>query len=264
MLVGSLLGIVFVGASDLSAAEPKRAQDLLMITEVSPELLTSGEEVDVVVKVAYELSSYESGAIRLSANILAPNGDRKIASASIKKGAGEVTLRARIVPRYWSDVVPFGVNAALVVPVGDALLTKALSLDRANFRIQKAVEKKAASTFPSVATTYVDGVSIIQVSPESFSDGVKQEIVVRVKYELLSREEGEISLAASYGTLAARRTIGSTRVKIGKGEAEVRAIITPLKTGTLPLGRLLIALFEVPRGKAAIPLAWDEATISVK
>jgi hypothetical protein len=260
------LGITvgFVIGSFLSGAEPVSNRDVIMITGVTPERVVSGEEVEVAVTIAYTLSGYDAGAIRLTANMLAPNSDHRIASVGIKKGVGEVVLRAKIVPRFWSDVVPFGVNAALVVVAGDALETKALSVDRANFQIKPASKEKPVGFWPTVPATYVDGVSIVAISPETFGEDVEQEIVVRVRYELLGREEGEIMLSASYGSLAARREIGRVRVKIGKGEAEIRAKFIPKKTAGLPVARLLITLVEFPHRKPSAPLAWDEATITVK
>jgi len=259
-----IIAAFVAGRTVSSAVEPAATQDVIMITGISPETLVSGEEVEVTVKVAYTLRSHAAGAIRLTANILAPNGDRNIASVGVKEGVGEVTLRAKIVPRYWSDAVSFGVNAALVVAVGDALQTRALSVDRANLPVKPNPDRKSASFWPTVPTTYVDGVSIISVSPEAFSDGVEHEIVVKVKYELLSREEGEITLGVSFGNAAVRPRIGGTRVKIGKGETEVRAIFVPKKTAGLPVAQLLIMLTEFPHDKASSALAWDEATIAVK
>lgn len=246
------------------AAEPRATQDSVMITDVSPDFLISGEETEIIVKVTYSLQSSEAGAIRLTANLLAPNGDARVASIGVKKGLGDLTLRAKIIPRYWSDVVSFGVNAALVVAVGDDLQTKALSVDRANFHIKPATKDKPASFWPTVPNTYVDGISIISVSPDTFVEGVRQEIVVKFKYELFSREEGEVTLSVSEVNSAARKRIGSKRLQIGKGETEVRASFIPKQTEGLPVAKLLISLGEFPRGKASTPLAWDEATISVK
>lgn len=259
-----ILAALFGGRNVLSAAEPPANQDVIMITGVSPETLVSGEEVEITVKIAYALRGYDSGAIRLTANTLSPNGDGRVASMAVKRGEGEVEFRAKIIPRYWSDSVSFGVNAALVVAAGDALQTKAVSIDRANFRVLPASPEKQAGVWPAPAATYVDGVSILSISPDTFTPDVEQEIVVRVKYELLSREEGEIALAASYGSLAARRHVGATRIKIGKGEAEIRARFIPRKTAGLPVGRLLITLSEFPRLKPSTPLAWDEASVTVK
>lgn len=237
--------------------------DVVMITDISPHSVTSGDEVEVTVKVAYALRSCASGAIRLTANTLEPNGDHTIASAPVKKGLGEVTLTARIVPRYWSHVVPFGVNAALVVPFGDTFQTKALSVDRMNFKIAPAMSSGGAGSLPPVYATYVDGISILSVAPESYAEGIEQEIVVRVGYELLSREEGEIGLGVSDGRPASRLMIGRTRVKIGKGEAEVHGRFVPIKTAGLPFARLLLTLDEYPRAKVSIPLGWDEGSIEV-
>jgi hypothetical protein len=261
----SLFALAALSATWLTAFAGRTSiEDVVMITDISPRSLTSGEEVEITVKVAYALRSNSGGAIRLTANTLEPNGDHAIASAGVREGAGEVTLTARIVPRYWSDVVRFGVNAALVVPVGDAFQTKALSVDRLNFHVAPATSPSAASSLPAVEGTYVDGIAIISVAPESFTEGVEQEIVVRIRYELLSREEGEIGLSVSDGGPARRRTIGSTRVSIGKREAEVRARFVPVKTAGLPHARLLLTLDEYPRPNVSTPLAWDEDSIEVK
>jgi hypothetical protein len=264
MIPFAIAAAIFAGWNVSFAAEPSAAQDVIMITSLSPDTLVSGEEVEITVKIAYALRGYDSGAIRLTANTLAPNGDRSVASVAVKRGEGEVVLQAKILPRYWSDSVSFGVNAALVVAAGDALQTKALSLDRANFRVRPASQEKPANFWPTPAATYVDGVSIVSISPETFTPDVEQEIVVKVKYELLSREEGQIALAASYGSLAARRRVGAMPVKIGKGEAEIRARFIPRKTAGLPVARLLITLSETPSTRGSSPLAWDEASVAVK
>lgn len=264
LLTFALFVTVIGGGSAAAAAGSEGAEDVIMITGISPETLASGEEVEVEVRVAYVLHSRDAGAIRLTANLLAPNADRSFASVAVTKGTGEITIRGRIVPRYWSSSVSFGVNAALVVAEGDALQTRALSVDRANFQVNPAPDGQNAGPWPAVPATYVDGATIVSISPEAFEEGVDQEIVVKVKYELLSREEGELSLSASYGSLAARRTIGSTRVKIGQGVAEIRAILLPKKTAGLPVARLLVTLDEFPRSRPSAALAWDEATITVK
>jgi len=247
--------IIFLGYHSTNAADLPGTKDVVMIIGVSPEKVVSGEEIELAVKVAYTLQSFDSGAIRLSANVLSANGERNIASVAVKRGTGEVTLRAKTIPRYWSDVAPFGVNAALVVAAGETLLTRALSVDHANLHVQPAIGEKPA---------YVDGLSIVTISPERFSEGTEQEVVVKVRYELFSREEAQIVLAVSDGRTASRRRIGVAQVTIGRGELEVRAKFFPKKTAGLPAARLLAALSEPLGNRPSTPLAWDEATITVE
>lgn len=254
----SFAAIVFSAIADGSGTE-----DVVMILDVSPDDVVSGVETETTIKIVYNLVSHESGAIRVTANALAPNGDHIIASSGIRKGAGELELKAKFVPRYWSDTVSFGVNAALLVPAGDDLRTKSLSVDRVNLHVTPHETDGVESSFPSTLSTYVDGIRIISVTPDSFVEGVPQYITVKVSYELLSREEGEISLSVNGSRPASRRPIGSKRVGIGKGVVEIQTAFAAEKIAGLPLGRLLITLSEYPRGRRSRALAWDEETFGV-
>ena len=121
----------------------------------------------------------------------------------------------------------------------------------------------ARELWQPVEATFVDGVSILSISPDHFEAGVPQDIVVKVSYELLSREDGQISLSVSEGDSASRRRIGTQRVRIGQGETEVRARFRPVGIAGLPLARILVSLNEFPSGPVSTPLATDEDTITI-
>lgn len=259
-ILSAITVLFLLGWSSAAFAEENKTEDVVMIASITPDTFTSGKELEASINLVYRLMSHESGAIRITANILVPNDDHMIASTAVKRGMGEITLKAKFVPRYWSDVVSFGVNAALLIPAGKDLRTKALSVDRVNLHVNP---HDSNNSLPAVSSTYVDGIKIVSVTPDSFKEGVNQDIIVRVSYELLSREQGEISLSINGDRPATRTLIASTRVEIGKGEAEIRANFAARKIAGLPVGRLLITLSEFPRGRRSRPLAWDENTIGV-
>lgn len=250
------------GAMPVSA-DSVSSQDVIMIASIAPKIVASGEEVEVTIRIAYNLVSRPTGAIRITANYLEPNDDHVIASQAIESGMDELTIKAALTPRYWSPTVSFGVNAALLVSSGADLRTKALSIDRLNLQVQPPKAEKIGVSVPDPVGTYVDGLSIVSVRPESFGEGVEQEIVVVVAYELLSRERGRVSLSINGEKPAVRYSVTSERVDIGKGEVTLRGMVSPQKTAGLPIGRLLVTLGEFPAGKRSVPLAWDEATIGV-
>jgi hypothetical protein len=88
--------------------------------------------------------------------------------------------------------------------------------------------------------------------------------VVRVRYELLSRDEGEVNLGNNEGMSNGYSIVGSTQVKIGRGETEVRATIVPKKTGGLPFAKIFVNLSEYPHRARWSPLANDSTTVTVE
>lgn len=255
----------FALASALSAAEPAGRKDTLMIVGVTPDAFVDGIATDVQVKLAYELVTRAEAVVEIAANTLRPQGMSSISSTRVQQGSGFVTLKGTIVPRFWTRNVPARISAFLVFENPQPPLRAVSASDETRIAVvlrPGAPEQQAVN--PNPGQIHEDGIVIESITPDTFIDGQPVEIEVKVRYELRSRERGEINLGSSDGRASGYRIIGRTQVPAGKGEAVVRGRFLPKRTGTLPVARVHVNLSEFPHRPRWSPLATDAEIVDVR
>jgi hypothetical protein len=262
-----LLALVALIAT-VSFAQPSAPgpgpRDALMIVGISPNTFVDGEEAVVEVSVAYELVSADLAAVNVLSNELNAQAYSPFADARIRKGSGVIKLTGKIVPRYWTAGAPAKLSAHIVV-ADDALSPRRLvGVDEVRLAVAKrAGPSETAVKNPNPSVVYEDTIMIKSVMPEDFVEGQETEVVVTVTYELFSREEGEINLGANEGRGNGYSIIGTTRIKMGAGEAVLRARLKPMRTGSLPFAKIFVNLSEYPHRQHWQPLANDSHAVGV-
>jgi hypothetical protein len=257
-----LLGLLLAIGSVLHA-QPTTVEsvDSIFITSVTPSAAKGGEETLFDVKYMYHLESQATAFVQLVANVDHPAELTSMAQTEINRGSGSGTISAKLIPRKWSELIPFKIGLGLLCTGDDKFKKWLVATDD---RPLKVTEPRTVDpTFADSKAVYEDGVSIISVSPESFQEDVAQEIRVRVRYELFSREKGEVNVGTSGGRSNGYVIINSTPVKIGRGEIEVRCQFNPKKTGGLPLAKIFVNLSELPHQKTWRPQAEDQTVVTI-
>ncbi|HRE81862.1 MAG TPA: hypothetical protein PLN52_12470 [Opitutaceae bacterium] len=262
-----LLGFVtFLQAQTLPSNPPhdgSAIKDVIFIMSLTPTAVVEEEEVEMVATVTYELRSAETASIDLNFNLRSAQGMSSVDSVVVKNGKGTVTLKARLAPRLWSDTIAFKAMASLS-RVDEKLMRRMIASDEVKIPVAKSDRSTAARSTPVPEKTFENGIKIVAIAPDNLREGITTEITVTVNYELLSREEGIISLGSSAGRSTGYEIIGNTRVKMGKGTAVVTAKLVPQKTNGLPFGKIHVGLSEYPHPKRWTPLAIDALTIPVE
>ncbi len=236
---------------------------MIFITSLTPTAVTEEEEIEIVATVSYDLKSAETAVIDLNFNLRSPQGMSSMASAVVKNGSGTVTLKARLTPRLWSDTISFKAMASLA-RVDEQLMRRMIASDEVKIPVAKSGRTGAARSTPEVEKIFENGIRIVSIAPDTFQEGVSTEIAVTVDYELLSREEGIISLGSNAGRPTGYVIIGKASVKMGKGTTVLKAKLVPKKTNELPFGKIHVGLSEYPHPKRWSPLAVDSLTVAVE
>lgn len=265
------IAVVFVsaGVSAVAAQSAARAPapDALMIVGVSPATFADGAKTPVEVTVAYDLSSCDEAVLELCANELRAQGFGVVTSQPIKRGTGTITLAGELVPRFWSAVTPAKIMVNIWREDDSPSRRRTLAADDlplTGSQPQSAAPGGRAVETPAGSETYDDAIAIKSVAPEVLVAGQETEIVVAVAYALFSRADGEINLGSSAGRTNGYTIVGRTQIKIGQGDAVVRARIVPTRTGRLPFTKLFVNLSEYPHRARWAPLATDSTTLEVR
>src|SRR4051812_40214157 len=97
-----ILAALLVLASVCEGQTPSTptAKDSLLVTTLSPATFVDGVETEVEVTVAYELASHPEALVELGANTLKPQMFSTFATVKVSRGAGTVTLKGKITPRF--------------------------------------------------------------------------------------------------------------------------------------------------------------------
>lgn len=239
--------------------------DTILIVAISPEQFEDGKEATVEVTVAYDLTSFDEAVIELTANHLMAQGFSSIGNLRIKRGSGTTKVTGRFVSRYWTSNAPARLGASIIGSADPLVDRRILASDRIRIRLARRPHPPETDpTNPNPAVVYDDSIAITSVAPEILSEGEETEVTVTVAYELLSREQGEINLGINAGSGNSYTIIGSTLIKIGTGEAVVRARVVPQRTGKLPFAKIFVNLSEYPHRKSWSPLAEDSHPLEVR
>lgn len=259
-----LLTLVLLG-NVASFAQPRPGpQDTILIVGVAPDTFEDGKEAVVEVAVAYDLTSFDQAAIELTANELRAQGFSPVGSTRVQRGTGTVTITGKLTPRYWTSSTPAKIGANLV-GADDALAPrKIVAHDDTRITVARRPQPDSDPVNPNPADVYDDNVVIKSISPEILTEGQETTVTVTVAYELLSREAGQINLGFNAGRGNGYTIISSTVIKIGQGEAVLRADLVPVRTGKLPFAKIFVNLSEYPHRPVWSPLAVDSRAVEVK
>jgi hypothetical protein len=258
-----LVGLAAVGRGQSGPAAVPRSS--ILIVGVSPATFVDGVETETEITVAYELLGHAQGIVDVSSNTLRPQSFSPFTSQIVNQGSGTLTLRGKFTPRIWSSNIPTKINVHLGVAPGPLGPRTAVGSDQRKIAVASrpgAPETQASN--PNPRDVYEDSITIKSVSPAVFVEGKEVEIVVVVRYELLSREEGEINLGITRESGTGYTIKGKTRVKIGAGETSVTAKVIPKRTGSLPFSKVHVNLSEYPHRRSWSPLATDAETVEVQ
>lgn len=239
--------------------------DVIFITSITPAQFTDGVETEVEVEITYDLVSEKRGVLVFGFNELGPDRLMPKARIPIQQGPGSQIIHIKVVPRYWSDTIGFKASAYIECTANEGAERWYAAADYRRLPLHRGEVSQVSNRNNSRPDeTFEDGIMIVSVSPDHFVDGKSQEVVVRVKYELLSRDKGEINVGSSDGRSNGYTIVGSARVDIGQGETEIRATIVPRKTGDLPYAKIFVNLSEFPHRPHWSPVADDSVVVAVE
>lgn len=236
-----------------------------MIVGVMPATLTDGVETDVEVTVAYELDAQAEALLEIGSNSLSPRGFSPFGSQRITKGAGTITVRGKLTPRFWTNNIVPKISAFLVVPGDQVTQRKVAASDQVAIAVALrpgAAESQPVNPNPSIV--YEDGLRIKSVNPVHFVAGQAADVEVVVSYELLSRETGEVSLLCTQGRPNGYVLLTKQQVSAGKGEVVLRGRVQAQRTGSLPFMKIQVNMSEFPRRPRTSMLGSDSETVEVR
>jgi hypothetical protein len=262
-----LVALLVLVTARISHGQTPAAVNSVLIVGMTPAALVDGVETEVEVTVAYEFSSHDRGLLEICSNHLRAQSMVPFASQELGRGTGTVTLKGKLTPRFWNNQVPAKISAMLVVAEGALTQRKSVASDQKKLTLSlRPGAPETQPKNPNPRDVYEDGIRIKSISPETFVADQPVELTVVVSYELLSREEGELGLGFSRGSAPGYSVSSQSkaRVKIGKGEVTLRAMVTPRRTGSLPFGKVHVNLVEFPRRERTSVLASDAETVEVR
>jgi len=104
-----LIGIALLFAlAFINAGKAANSPDTIKITNLySAEPVTRGVENEITVEVEYNFDSADDGEINLGFNTDKPNAFKMVESQLIKRGAGNATLKAKVIPVDWGQRARF-------------------------------------------------------------------------------------------------------------------------------------------------------------
>jgi hypothetical protein len=114
LLIFAFVFITFLSGQVSAQQTRDESPDKITILNVSsPSPVTRGVETEISVEVEYNFESNDEGVISIGFNTDNPTSYHMRENLNIKRGAGTVTLKTKVIPVDWADRGQFTVSTIL-------------------------------------------------------------------------------------------------------------------------------------------------------